>query len=123
MTFAIAKPRLLTLIAIGIALGVIASSLIVTQVYGIAGFGGRITFVTYCLCSGGILLTVGPPSPGQYVFQFGVSQLFPYGQIYRIGPQVLGTYVPGGVCLVYAGLTCTSGGVPIGTIGVIGTSL
>lgn len=85
-------------------------------------FGGVIANVTYCTCSFNTLLTIAGPSSGNLVFQPGVSIPFPYGQVYRPGPFVLGTYAPGGTCLLWVGKFC----VPLpatGTIIMIGTSL
>ncbi len=84
--------------------------------------GGTISYVTYCTCSFNYLLTVVGPSPGNFVFQPGASVPFPYGQVYRPGPFVLGTYTTGGICLMYAGYFCYA--LPSnGTITMIGTSL
>lgn len=84
-------------------------------------FGGRILYVTYCTCSGGILLTVGPPRPGNYYFTVG-SMLYSYYQIFKPGPWVLGDAYPGGACTIYIGTACS--GVPTtGTIRQVGTSL
>ncbi len=92
------------------------------QSSAIVPFGGPILNVTYCTCSGNILLTVGPPMGGRYIFQPGASTLFPYGQVYRPGPWVLGTYAPGGVCTVFAGKGCAP--LPsFGTIIQVSTSL
>ncbi len=83
-------------------------------------FGGWIVNAVWCLCSGGILLTISPPVPGTFVFQFGRSIPFAYGQVFRPGPAVLGTWTPGGICST--GFFCTP--IPaMGTIGIIGTSL
>ncbi len=98
------------------------------------GFGGNIIKVDVCANNGGVALTLGPPSPpgiGAYLFLPGppngppvpglFSVLYPYGQIYRPGPYVLGAYIPGGVCL-----SAGKVGIPvpvIGTITIVGTSL
>jgi hypothetical protein len=89
---------------------------------GLLPFGGWIVNVVWCSCSMGILLTVSPPVPGTYVFQFGRSIPFAMGQVFRPGPAVLGTWTPGGVCAVFVGFGCAP--IPaMGTIGIIGTSL
>ena len=85
-------------------------------------FGGWITWVTYCTCTFNMLLTVVGPSPGTFVFQPGVSIPFPFGQVYRPGPAVVGSYVPGGICMIFVGKGCAP--LPTtGTIITIGTSL
>jgi hypothetical protein len=85
-------------------------------------FGGLILNVTYCTCSFNLLLTVGPPVGGNYIFQPGVSVPFPYGQLYRPGPWILGAWVPGGACMMWVGKACAP--LPsIGTILYAGTSL
>ena len=86
-------------------------------------FGGPILSVFYCACSGNILLFLGPPSSGTYVYQPGLSVTYPYGQVYRPGPQTLGGFIPGaGICLVPTPLGCP----PIPSVGMItqiGTSI
>ena len=90
---------------------------------GILPFGGQILNVLYCICSNNLLITVGPPVGGQYIFQPGASMLYPFGQIFRAGPWVLGNASPGGVCLIWAGKICVPAGFPMGTIIGVGTSL
>lgn len=87
-------------------------------------FGGISTTVITCTCSGNLLITVadvrGFPAP--LIYQPGATMLY---MMYAPIPAVnmLGQYVPGGVCLVYAGTGCVSGGTPIGTMTQLGTSL
>lgn len=50
-------------------------------------FGGPIVFMRFG--NGCIVLTVGPPRPGEYIFQFGPSLLFAYFSIHP-GARVLG---------------------------------
>lgn len=68
---------------------------------GILPFGGKITLVTYC-CNG-VMITVGPPRPGNFLFAPG-SILHAYYNIYTPGPWVLGLASPGGVCEVPVGV-------------------
>ena len=85
-------------------------------------FGGRIIATIPCTCSGGLWISVGPPRPmAGIVYQAGVSVLFSF---YSLLPSehILGTYVPGGVCLVGVPPGCGSV-TTIGTIVVAGTSL
>lgn len=86
-----------------------------------APFGGVITSVFYCPCSANLAIVVGPPSPGTYTYQPGVSMVYPFYQIFRPGPWVKGSYIPGtGVCAT--GYFCAT--VPtMGTISDVGTSL
>lgn len=86
---------------------------------GILPFGGKILYTQYC-CNG-IMLAVGPPQGGTFIFT-GTSQLYAYYQIYRAGPWVLGDYIPGGTCQVVAS-ECVGTISTTGTIGKIGTSL
>ena len=87
-------------------------------------FGGRIVFMTPCTCSGNVLLYIqdvrGWVSP--LVYQPGVTILHKWYQP-RVGVWGLGNFVAGGVCLVYSGTACVTGGVPVGTMTQLGTSL
>ncbi len=86
-------------------------------------FGGPITLTFYCTCSMGIALTIGPPVGGTFVFQFGKSIPYAYGQVYRPGPWTLGTWTTGGECEFYVPpAECVSYPV-MGVIDKIGTSL
>lgn len=85
-------------------------------------FGGRIVATIPCTCSGGVWLSIGPPRPmAGIVYQAGISVLFSF---YSLLPSeyILGTYVPGGVCMVGIPPACGSVAT-IGTIVVAGTSL
>ncbi len=85
-------------------------------------FGGTISALVFCPCSMNFLIGVYGPNPGFFVFQPGVSQAFAFGQVYRPGPSIIGTYTPGGVCLMYVVVGCAP--VPsIGIINMVGTSL
>lgn len=58
----------------------------------LTNFGGKIVFSRPCLIPPGAWsITVGLPRPGQFVYIPGVSRLYQYFQIFRIGPSVLGT--------------------------------
>ncbi len=109
------------LLAIGLILSVTLISIRPAIAQGVGGFGGRILYTQECGCSGGWMIAIGPPTPGLYVFQFGVSQLFSFGQIFRPGPAVLGVAVPGGVCIP-ASTVCLAA-IPAQTIITVGTSL
>ncbi len=84
------------------------------------GFGGRIQAVTYC-CNG-ILLRTGPPTPitgGLFLYPWG-APIYQWGQIYRPGPWILGSYWPSGICLT--GTYCATTITALGTILYAGTS-
>ncbi len=86
-------------------------------------FGGSITNVTYCTCSGGLLLYIQDKvtsSQKQLLFQFGQSKLHANYNIYTSGPNVIGGFSQGGgQCEVYEGEECESQGNPQGTIDYI----
>lgn len=86
-------------------------------------FGGKVWYVTYCTCSGTVLLTVGPPRPALVVYEPGFSELYEYYNIWEEDVWVLGNYVKGGgYCAIYAGVSCTT--LPNnGVITQVGTSL
>lgn len=85
-------------------------------------FGGMVLFTMVCTCSeGNMLLVVGPPRPGVFVYEPFVSTLYMNYRPY-VSSWVLGDYISGaGVCMVYVGTGCAS--VPnMGLINKIGTS-
>lgn len=87
-------------------------------------FGGISTSMVTCTCSGNLLIYVqdvrGPTLP--LIYQPGATVLYKYYKP-TSGVNMLGQYVGGGVCLVYAGTTCVTGGSPVGTMIQLGTSL
>ncbi|HEY4506428.1 MAG TPA: hypothetical protein VJJ24_03215 [Candidatus Paceibacterota bacterium] len=80
-------------------------------------FGGLI--ITAITCTNGILITVGPPVPGEFLFVPIASQLFMYEQL-RPGPWSLG--LANGIP---TNCNLSSGNIPVpqGTIIIVGTSL
>lgn len=84
------------------------------------GFGGKILNTTPC--ANGLLLTIGLPRGGLFMWTPGLSISFLWYQI-RIGANALGIYSPGGACVSpYGCFFC--GAIPAkGTILKIGTSL
>ena len=85
-------------------------------------FGGQIGGIVQCTCTGGHVISVGPPRPGVFHVVPGFSQVFKYGQTKRPGAWVLGTYVPPSPCLKRIGAFC----VPVphqGNIQLTGTTL
>jgi hypothetical protein len=59
-------------------------------------FGGKITGVT--LCDNGWLITVGPPRPGIFLYELGVSRIY---MNFTLIPKVnvVGNAIHGGVCV------------------------
>ncbi len=91
-------------------------------------FGGRISNVTYCTCSASVMIDVQDKLRGyvSVIYMPGVSRLYANYNVFTPGPNVIGGYTPGGVCLIYSGTQCNSQGAPMGTINTIhgvGTSL
>lgn len=88
--------------------------------------GGPITSVFYCPCSANLAIVVGPPYAGIFMYEPGFSDLKAFYQIFRPGPEVLGSYVPGGACMMFIPYGCAPMATPIGTIDDligVGTSL
>lgn len=91
---------------------------------GVAGipFGGTLAVSLTCNCSGGQLLAifdVKTKLPIFIVFQHGVSRMTTlqnYGSLYVPGTQTLGTYSPGGICMVGIAGFCLPVPVVIGTV-------
>lgn len=96
-----------------------------TPAISLFNFGGPILLSQTCTCSSGQLIVVGPPVPGIFVLQLplSVGTVFPFGQLFRPGPWVLGSYTPGGICLIGVPPFCTSLAQPKGTILTVGTSM
>ncbi|MDO8521076.1 MAG: hypothetical protein Q7S52_03095 [bacterium] len=86
-------------------------------------FGGLSLSVTWCPCSFNLWIIVGPPRGGSYMFQFGGSMLYLFGQIFRPGAWLLGLASPTPVaCLIPVPHGCA----PIGwglPILIVGTSM
>jgi len=93
----------------------------VKQLNAVVPFGGKILNVKYCTCSFNLLLTVGPPVGGKYMFGPG-SKLYAYGQVYRAGPWVLGLAGAPQVCMMVGSHGCYPAGTGLKIIQV-GTSL
>lgn len=84
-------------------------------------FGGRI--LKAITCDSGILLTVGPPRGGEFFYKPGVSLLFAWYQIARIGVWAKGKAV---TSLETCYVPCQNGRCPVGAgiiILMVGTSL
>lgn len=75
--------------------------------YAVMGFGGKIVYVNFCWCTANLAVFVAGYNGGTLIFQPGLSQLFAFGQIFRPGPDVVGTSGGPGVCR-YG--TCTDPG-------------
>lgn len=113
------------LLLLGVSFGVWVKSSKAAAPVVVAGipFGGLILNVFYCNCSFNLAVVVGPPVGGVYMYQPGASLIYAYYQIFRSGPWVLGTFVPGGACMQYVGFGCSPMVIPTGTIVTAGTSL
>lgn len=92
-------------------------------------FGGKLSNIIYCTCSGGQLLTIQDVR-GQMknlFFRYGQSTLRENYNIYSTGVNVLGGYTPSATqCQVYSGESCDTQGIAEGdidTIRGIGTSI
>lgn len=110
---------------IGAGVATIASGLLSSGGTGsIFNFGGMVIRYTQCTCGPSSMLDIMDVrgQMTQLVYTPGISRIYMYYNIYGTGQNVLGTYTPGGVCLVYVGTGCTSQGIPRGTIQMIGTS-
>ena len=114
------KPFAIVLIILGLLLVPFMSH---AAIPGIGGaFGGRILAVQYCTCSFNLLLYIGPPSGGSFIYQPGISTLYKYYRVFSGGPWALGTSVGTGTCLQFAVFGCVSTGFG-SIIRKIGTSL
>jgi len=63
----------------------------------ILGFGGKILSFIPCL-NAGALFFIGPPRGGLFM-RVPSTLVFAYGQL-RPGPWALGSYFPGGACVI-----------------------
>ncbi len=91
---------------------------------GLLPFGGISMYMVTCTCSANLLLYVQDPrgTTLPLIYQPGATKLWSMGNI-TTNVNLLGQYTPGGVCLIYVGTGCSSGGTPIGTMVQVGTSL
>lgn len=107
---------------LGLLLPTISYAFVIPNPLG-GAFGGRITFTTPCTCTVpfSILLSIGPPKGGSFMYQPGISALYMFYSI-SIGPWVLGTSSGRRECLVGVAPNCTSAGFGK-IIRKIGTSL
>lgn len=87
--------------------------------FAILPFGGTILFMTGC--TGGVLLTIGPPRPGNFLQIWGASFLFPYRAVHY-GAWTLGLAFPGGACCCPNGCCYCGCIASTGTIEFMGTS-
>ncbi len=63
------------------------------------GFGGPIVNITSCVCKDlGILITIGGPYGGSYLYSFTNRPNLSVGQIFMSGGFVLGSAKSGGKC-------------------------
>ena len=66
-----------------------------TESQSLTAFGGKILSVQYC-CNG-IMLTIGPPSAGTYMY-YWATKLYANYNVFEPGPYVLGRGGKGGFC-------------------------
>ena len=93
-------------------------------------FGGRIIGMHECFCSGGWMIYVYDTYTNAtlpILFQFGVSRINMWYNIFTYGVQTLGSYTPGGSCTL-ASTSCyvtipAAGTVTSFPMSGIGTSL
>jgi len=112
---------LASLIAVLIIAGALAYS--ANSTYAVGNFGGKIVSVQFCWCTANMLIRVAGYNGGQLIFNPGSSILYAFGQIFRVGPDVLG--IKGGASVCRFG-TCIDPGtitIPGEHIIMIGTSL
>lgn len=84
-------------------------------------FGGRIVLSIPCPYSGNWLLVIAPVAgPPRLIYRPGVSQLYLHGQVFRAGPNVLGTTLGADVCVLSLTPPVV---IPASLIRMIGTSL
>lgn len=72
-------------------------------------FGGIITFVVPCVCSGNAVIyniPIGKTSLPALIFQPGISVLYSFYQIYKPGTYILGTYGPPTPCIFLYLIIC-----------------
>lgn len=75
----------------------IIASLFIPTVVGVMAFdattpfGGKILSTVFCICSFDLMLVIGPPRGGSFIYKPGVSILYKLFNVWRPGPSVLGT--------------------------------
>ncbi len=90
-------------------------------------FGGLITYVFTCTCSGNFAvyfqdLTISPPITLPLIYQPGGTIVYAFGPPLSIGSWMLGTWQSGGQCRYYVGKGCAT--LPTaGTMYMVGTSM
>mgnify|MGYP001572802049 CR=1 FL=1 len=92
--------KLKIIIASAISLTLVVSSILYTRKTEAQAFlpiGGPILY-TFACCNG-MMLTLGTPTPGTYLYTWG-TPLYPLYNIMTPGPYVLGRGVAGGACLL-----------------------
>ena len=110
-----------SLIGVGLILGVFFHTK-PGEAQAILPVGGPIIKVFPC-CNG-LMLTIGAPRPGLYLYTWG-TPLYPYYNITIPGLYVLGRAISGGICMnPYTVITppCTVPILTLGTFVFLGTS-
>ncbi len=88
---------LAVLMAITLILGALGLKSEKTQAQAVLPIGGPIVAVYYC-CNG-VMLTLGAPTPGTYMYYWG-TPLFAHYNVWEPGPYVLGRGGTPGVCSI-----------------------
>lgn len=85
-------------------------------------FGGLNLNTWFCSCSMNFRIVVGPPVGGIYMYQPGVTVLYPYFMVLRPGAWLLGLWGPPVACVEFVGKACApTGAFPLMII--VGTSI
>lgn len=96
---------------------------------GLIPFGGNVMWTIPCTCSGNVLVYVGPPNFGSFMYQPTIPGIPAGTDVFmnylpmKVGSYVLGLAEPAPMtCLVYAGVSCVTAGAG-GMMLTVGTSL
>ena len=89
-----------------------------TESQSLTAFGGKILSVQYS-CNG-IMLTIGPPSAGTYMY-YWATKLYANYNVFEPGPYVLGRGGKGGYCALPESY-CVIGTATTGFFTMMGTS-
>lgn len=114
------KTLKLNILAIFLAVFMVFSALDVekTESQTVLPIGGQI-YATYYCCTG-IMLTLGPPKPGTYMYYWG-TPLYAHYDVFEPGPYVLGRGFTGGYC-AFPESYCIAGTATTGFFTMVGTS-
>ena len=112
-------------LVLAISLMIMIPQVTKAAVSAVRPFGGTVLATIPCTCqvSGSVIVLLMPIAPYYGMFLWQPPLTVPYAWYYPYyGVKVLGNYVTGGICSVYAGTTCVT--IPVlGTITQVGSSL